>query len=61
MNDAGLAVGDLTHGLAVAGVPVPGRSFGTTIQAIFNLIGSGYSLVTVDGRSVNCAGGPIGI
>jgi hypothetical protein len=56
MNAAGLAVGDLTHGLAVAGVPVPGLSFGTTMQAIFNLIGPGYSLVTVDGRRVNCAG-----
>ena len=61
MNAAGLAVGDLTHGLAVAGLPVPGLSFGTTMQAIFNLIGPGYSLVTVDGRSVNCAAPPIGI
>jgi hypothetical protein len=61
MNAAGLAVGDLTHGLAVLGVPVPGLNFGTTMQAIFNLIGSSYSLVTVDGRSVNCASGPIGI
>jgi hypothetical protein len=61
MNAAGLAVGDLTHGLAVLGVPVPGLNFGTTMQAIFGLIGSGYSLVTVDGRSVNCAGGLIGI
>jgi hypothetical protein len=26
------------------------------MQAIFNLIGTGYSLVTLDGRSVNCAG-----
>src|SRR3954447_12539021 len=26
MNDAGLAVGDLTHGLSVAGLPVPGVS-----------------------------------
>jgi hypothetical protein len=60
MNDAGLAVGDLTHGLAVAGIPVAGLSFGTTIQAIFGLIGSSYSLVTVDGRSVNCSAGPIG-
>jgi hypothetical protein len=56
MNAAGLAVGDLTHGLAVAGIPVPGLSFGTTMQAIFNLIGPNYSLVTVDGRAVNCAG-----
>ncbi len=56
MNDAGLAVGDLTHGLAVLGVPVPGLNFGTTMGAIFSLIGPSYSLVTVDGRSVNCAG-----
>ena len=61
MNDVGLAVGDLTHGLAIAGIPVPGLSFGTTMQAIFNLIGPGYSLVTVDGRRVNCAVPPIGI
>jgi hypothetical protein len=60
MNVAGLAVGDLTHGLAIAGVPVPGLSFGTTMGAIFSLIGSNYSLVTVDGRSVKCAGGLIG-
>jgi hypothetical protein len=56
MNAAGLAVGDLTHGLGVLGVPVPGLNFGTTMQAIFNLIGSNYSLVTLDGRAVNCAG-----
>jgi hypothetical protein len=61
MNAAGLAVGDLTHGLAVAGLPVPGLSFGTTMQAIFNLLGPSYSLVTVDGRSTNCAAPPIGI
>ena len=61
MNVAALAVGDLTHGLAVAGVPIVGLSFGTTMQAIFNLLGPGYSLVTVDGRSVNCAAPPIGI
>jgi hypothetical protein len=60
MNVAGLAVGDLTHGIAVAGVPVPGLNFGTTMQAIFNLIGGNYSLVTADGRAVNC-GGLIGI
>lgn len=60
MNDAGLAVGDLTHGLAPAGVPVPGISFGTDMGGIFNLIGSTYSLVTVDGRHVGC-GGLIGI
>jgi hypothetical protein len=56
MNDAGLAVGDLTHGIGVAGVPVPGLSFGTDMKEIFTLIGSTYSLVTVDGRHVNCAG-----
>ena len=56
MNDAGLAIGDLTHGLGVAGLPVPGLSFGTDMKQIFNLIGSTYSLVTVDGRHVNCAG-----
>ena len=56
MNDAGLAVGDLTHGIAVAGLPVPGLNFGTTMQAIFNLIGPNYSLVTVDGRAVKCTG-----
>src|SRR3954468_19640798 len=56
MNDAGLAVGDLTHGIGVAGVPVPGLSFGTDMKEIFTLIGSSYSLVTVDGRHVNCAG-----
>jgi hypothetical protein len=56
MNDAGLAVGDLTHGLGVAGLPVPGVSFGTDLAEIFRLIGSSYSLVTVDGRRVNCAG-----
>jgi hypothetical protein len=28
--------------------------------AIFDLIGRGYSLVTLDGRSVNCAGDLIG-
>jgi hypothetical protein len=54
MDVAGLAVGDLTHGLAIAGIPVPGLNFGTTMQAIFNLIGPNYSLVTVDGRAVKC-------
>jgi hypothetical protein len=53
-------VGDLTHGLAPAGVPVPGISFGTDMAEIVNLIGSSYSLVTVDGRHVGC-GGLIGI
>ncbi len=56
MNAAGLAVGDLTHGLGVLGVPVPGLNFGTTMGAIFDLIGRGYRLVTVDGRAVDCAG-----
>jgi hypothetical protein len=60
MNDAGLAVGDLTHGLGVAGVPVPGLSFGTEMGEIFNLIGSTFKLVTVDGRAANCAS-PVGI
>jgi hypothetical protein len=61
MNDAGLAVGDLTHGLAVGGlVPVPGLSFGMTMGAIMNLIGPSYSVVTVDGRRANCAN-PLGL
>jgi hypothetical protein len=60
MNDAGLAVGDLTHGVAVAGVPVPGLSFGTDMAGIFNLIGPGWSVVTVDGRAANCAN-PLGL
>jgi hypothetical protein len=60
MNDAGLAVGDLTHGIGVAGVPVPGLSFGTDMQGIFNLIGTGYKVVTVDGRAADCAN-PLGI
>jgi hypothetical protein len=60
MNDAGLAVGDLTHGIGVAGVPVPGLNFGTDMGGIFNLIGSTYKLVTVDGRKANCAN-PLGL
>jgi hypothetical protein len=56
MDAAGLAVGDLTHGLAPLGVPVPGISFGTDMAGIFNLIGPGYTLVTVDGRHVGCSG-----
>jgi hypothetical protein len=59
-NDAGLAVGDLTHGLAPAGVPVPGLNFGTDMQGIFNLIGTSYKLVTVDGRATSCAK-PLGV
>lgn len=55
MNAAGLAVGDLTHGINVAGVPVPGLNFGTTMGGILGLIGPGYSVVTVDGRAANCA------
>src|SRR5919204_2532626 len=38
MNPAGLAVGDLTHGLSADGVPVPGLNFGTTMGGIFNLL-----------------------
>ena len=53
-NDAGLAVGDLTHGLSVAGLPVPGLNFGTDMGGIFNLIGTSYKLVTVDGRQASC-------
>lgn len=60
MNDAGLAVGDLSHGVSVAGVPVPGLSFGVDMGGIFNLIGSSYKLVTVDGRAANCAN-PLGL
>ena len=60
MNDAGLAVGDLTHGIGVAGVPVPGLSFGTDMGGIFGLIGTSYKLVTVDGRAASCAN-PLGI
>ena len=60
MNDAGLAVGDLSHGIGVAGVPVPGLSFGTEMGEIFRLIGSSYKLVTLDGRAANCAK-PLGI
>src|SRR5207244_12551318 len=60
MNDAGLAVGDLTHGIGVAGLPVPGLNFGTDMQEILNLIGPTFKLVTVDGRVANCAN-PLGI
>jgi hypothetical protein len=60
MNDAGLAVGDLTHGVSVAGVPVPGLNFGTDMQGIFNFIGTSYKLVTVDGRATSCAS-PLGV
>ncbi len=60
MNDAGLAVGDLTHGIGVAGVPVPGLNFGTDMGGIFNLIGSSYKVVTVDGRRADCAN-PLGL
>src|SRR5437870_11305394 len=55
MDDAGLAVGDLTHGVAVAGLPVPGLSFGTDMKGIFTLIGTSYRLVTVAGRQASCA------
>jgi hypothetical protein len=60
MNDAGLAVGDLTHGIAVAGVPVPGLNFGTDMGGIFNLIGSTYKLVTAAGLAADCAH-PLGV
>jgi hypothetical protein len=60
MNDAGLAVGDLTHGLSVAGLPVPGLSFGTDMDGIFSIIGTSYKLVTVDGRKASCAS-PLGV
>ena len=60
MNDAGLAVGDLTHGIGIDGVPVPGLSFGTDMNEIFRLIGSSYKLVTLDGRKADCAH-PLGI
>ncbi len=60
MNDAGLAVGDLTHGIGVAGLPVPGLSLGTDMGGIFNLIGASYGLVTADGRRASCAN-PLGL
>jgi hypothetical protein len=60
MNDAGLAVGDLTHGLSVAGLPVPGLSFGTDMDGIFSIIGTSYKLVTIDGRRASCAS-PLGV
>jgi hypothetical protein len=60
MNDAGLAVGDLTHGVGVAGVPVPGLSFGTDMGGILGLIGPSYKVVTVDGRGADCAN-PLGL
>jgi hypothetical protein len=60
MNDAGLAVGDLTHGISVAGLPVPGLSFGTDMGGIFGLIGTGYQLVTAAGLRADCAH-PLGI
>jgi hypothetical protein len=56
LNATGLAVGNLTHGVAAAAIPTPSLNFGTTMQAIFKLVGPGYSLVTLDGRSVDCAG-----
>jgi hypothetical protein len=61
MNPAGLAVGDLTHGLGVDVVPIPGWNAGTTTAGMFNILGRGYSMVTVDGRSVKCSGSPIGV
>ena len=56
MNAAGLAVGDLTHGINVAGLPVPGVSFGMTMGGILDFLGPSYRVVTADGvRAVNCA------
>jgi hypothetical protein len=49
-----LAVGNLTHGIGVAGLPVPGLSMGMTLEGIFNFIGSGYSLVNFDGTTASC-------
>jgi hypothetical protein len=60
MNDAALAVGDLTHGIGVLGVPVPGLNFGADMAGSFNFIGANYGLVTVDGRRANCAN-PLGL
>jgi hypothetical protein len=60
MNAAGLAVGDLTHGIGILGVPVPGLNFGTDMGGIFNLIGANYKLVTVDKRAASCAN-PLGL
>lgn len=60
LGAGGLAVGNLTHGIGVAGVPIPGLSFGMTIQGIMAYIGSTYSLVTVDGRPVKC-GAAVGL
>ena len=56
MGAGALAVGNLTHGISVAGVPVPGLSFGMTMGGIFAYLGGSYRLVTVDGRAVNCGG-----
>lgn len=56
MDIAGLAVGNLTHGVSVLGVPIPGLSFGMTLGGILAYLGSSYSLVTVDGRAVKCDG-----
>jgi hypothetical protein len=61
MDGGGLAVGDLTHGLGVSFVPIPGLSFGTTMGGIFGIIGSSYSLVTADGRNVQCPGSLLGL
>lgn len=60
LGAAGLAVGNLTHGIGVAGVPVPGLSMGMTLQGILKYIGSSYALVTVDGRKVKC-GATVGL
>jgi len=49
-----LAVGNLSHGINVAGLPVPGINFGMTLGGIFSLLGGNYALVTADGRPVKC-------
>jgi hypothetical protein len=56
LGNGTVAVGNLTHGIGVAVVPVPGLSMGMTMQGIFNFIGPGYSLVTADGGTANCGG-----
>lgn len=60
LGAGGLAVGNLTHGIGIAGVPVPGLNFGTTLAGIFGIIGRNFRLVTADGRTVDCSA-PIGL
>jgi hypothetical protein len=49
-----LAVGNLTHGIGLEGIPVPGLNFGMTLGGILAYLGGNYALVTADGRAVNC-------